>query len=141
MPKTTKPATPPAKSKAVAAKSAARQTDSGPSRVTASDASDAAAHKAAQTQQLAAGMAFNPIKAGEHGFANGVSPQAGTTVEPASRLPTGSTLSETNTSGKVGSVAPEGVNATIDSLDRVRVDSAARALTTNQGVLISDNQN
>jgi catalase len=141
MPKTTKPATPPAKSKAVAAKSAARQTDSGPSRVTASDASDAAANKSAQTEQLAAGMAFNPTKAGEHGFANGVSPQAGTTVEPASRLPTGSTLSESNTSGKVGSVAPEGVNATIDSLDRVRVDSAGQTLTTNQGVKIADNQN
>jgi catalase len=62
-------------------------------------------------------------------------------VEPASRLPTGSTLSEDNGSDKTGSVAPEGVNATIDSLDRVRVDSAARALTTNQGVRIADNQN
>ncbi len=38
-------------------------------------------------------------------------------------------------------MAPEGVNATIEPLDRVRVDSAGQVLTTNQGVAIADNQN
>ncbi|HLB84711.1 MAG TPA: catalase, partial [Steroidobacteraceae bacterium] len=34
-----------------------------------------------------------------------------------------------------------GVNALIKPLDHVRVDSTGRALTTNQGVLVADNQN
>jgi catalase len=38
-------------------------------------------------------------------------------------------------------VAPEGVNATIGTLDRVRVDSSGQVLTTNQGVPVADNQN
>ena len=33
------------------------------------------------------------------------------------------------------------MNATIDPLDRVRVDSSGRVLTTNQGVPVADNQN
>jgi hypothetical protein len=36
---------------------------------------------------------------------------------------------------------PPGVNATIEPLDRVRVDSSGRHLTTNQGVPVADNQN
>ena len=81
-------------------------------------------------------MPFNPNKPGEHGFKSGVSPQPGATVEPASRLPTASTLSEAQTSDKTGTVATEGVNRTIESLDRVRVDSSGQVLTTNQGVAI-----
>ena len=50
-------------------------------------------------------------------------------------------MSESNASEKTGDVAPEGVNATIAPLDRVRVDSAGQVLTTNQGVAIADNQN
>ncbi len=86
-------------------------------------------------------MPFNSSKPDEHGFANGLAPQPGATVQPQSRLPTGSTLSEENTSEKAGSVAPEGVNSTIEPLDRVRVDSGGQMLTTNQGVRIADNQN
>jgi catalase len=123
-----------------AAKSAARNTDSGPSRARAAGG-DAPSQKAEQTEALAAAMPFNPTKPAEHGFANGVQPQPGATAEPASRLPLGSTLSEENTSDKVGTVAPEGVNATIAPLDRVRVDSAGQVLTTNQGVRVADNQN
>jgi len=130
----------PASPKPAAAKSAARNTDSGPSEVAAVDG-DRPAEKAEQTDQLAASMPANPIKPAEHGFSNGVSPQPGATVQPASRLPTASTLSEENMSGKVGSVAPEGRNATIEPLDRVRVDSSGQALTTNQGVRVADNQN
>ncbi len=142
MPKSTK-ATPTAgsKAKSSAAKSAAKNTDSGPTRVGTGDPSDLAVVKAVHSHRLAARIPSNTLKPSEHGFANGVAPQAGTMVEPDSRLPTGSTLSEANTSSKVGSVAPEGVNATIDSLDRVRVDSSGQTLTTNQGVPIADNQN
>ena len=95
----------------------------------------------AQTEALVTSMPFNPTKPGEHGLQNAMSPQRGATSQPASRLVTGSTLSEKNSSEKVGSVAIEGVNATIEPLDRVRVDSSGRTLTTNHGVAIADNQN
>ncbi|WP_327082454.1 catalase [Polaromonas sp. CG_9.5] len=124
-----------------AAKAPARNTDSGPAEMTGSAGNDALAQKMAQTQALAAGMPFNPTKAAEHGFENAMAPQPGATVEPESRLPGASTVSEANSSDKTGGVAPEGVNATIGTLDRVRVDSAGQVLTTNQGVAIADNQN
>jgi len=139
MPKSTQ--TPSKPTKPAAARSAARNTDSGPSKVERSSPGDLPSEKMAQVQALAAAMPHNPTKAAEHGFANGVQPQPGATAEPESRLPTGSTLSEANGSDKTGSVAPEGVNATIEPLDRVRVDSAGQVLTTNQGVPIADNQN
>lgn len=97
--------------------------------------------KAVHAGQLAEGMPFNANKAGEHGFDNGLAVQPGATVEAPSRLPTGSTLSEANHSDKTGSVAAEGINWAIESLDRVRVDSSGQVLTTNQGVPIADNQN
>ncbi len=54
----------------------------------------------------------------------------------------GNTLSEVNDSAKVVDGCPHtGHNPLSDPLDRVRVDSRDRALTTNQGVLVSDNQN
>jgi catalase len=95
----------------------------------------------AQTDELARQMPFNSAKPGEHGVQAGMHPEEGDTVEAPSRLPTGSTLSEANGSEKTGSLAVEGLNASIDSLDRVRVDGSGRPLTTNQGVLIADNQN
>ena len=141
MPKTTTPASNRQASKSSAAKAAARDADKAPSQPAPAASFDAALAKAAQTDSLVASMPFNPTKAAEHGFANGLAPQPGATATPESRLPTGSTLSEENTSGKVGTVAPEGVNATTEPLDRVRVDSSGQALTTNQGVKIADNQN
>ncbi|MFN9470305.1 catalase [Acidovorax sp.] len=137
MPKSAKPpvASPPSS----AAAAASRNTDSGPSTVAAAD--DLASARAQQTNDLAAARPYNPNKAGEHGFKNGVNPATGATAEPASRLPGASTLSEANGSAKTGSVAAEGVNAAIAPLDRVRVDSAGQVLTTNQGVPIADNQN
>lgn len=133
---------PPASNNAsAAAKAAARNTDSGPSKVSQNASDDPAAQKMAQTQNLAAAMPFNPNKPLEHGFENSVSPPAGATAQPESRLPTGSTLSEENGNVKTGSIAPEGINSTIEPLDRVRVDSAGQVLTTNQGVAIADNQN
>jgi catalase len=140
MPKTPKPDSNNSQPRKAAAKSAARNTDSGPGRIS-SGAGDLPAERMVQVQALAASMPHNPNKAGEHGFANGLAPQPGATVKPASRLPGASTLSEENGSEKTGSVAPEGVNATIEPLDRVRVDSEGRMLTTNQGVRIADNQN
>ncbi len=66
----------------------------------------------------------------------------GQAVEPPLPLVTASTLSEINPSPKVGSGNPPlSFNPTNGPLDRVRVDSAGRALTTNQGVPVADNQN
>ena len=123
------------------AAAAARNTDSAPSRPSGDETRDPALTKAQQTQALAAGMPSNATKAAEHGFENGTRPPVGATVTPASRLPTASTLSEQASDAKVGTQASEGTNATISSLDRVRVDSSGQALTTNQGVRIADNQN
>jgi catalase len=114
-----------------AAKATARNTDSGPASIDASAASDDATQKMAQVESLVAAMPNNPTKAAEHGFANGLKPPAGATAKPASRLPTGSTLTEANGSEKTGSRAVEGLNATIEPLDRVRVDSGGQMLTTN----------
>ena len=92
-------------------------------------------------QQLAAQMAFNPNKAGEHGAA-AYTPQAGATHAPSTPVATASTSTETIASGKVGAgVAPAGSNPLVAPLDRVRVDSGGQRLTTNQGVPVADNQN
>jgi catalase len=125
--------------KAEAGKSSARSTVSGPARE--GGASDVATAKAAGTEKLAAAMPFNAAKPGEFGDADRDIP-TGQSVKPAHPAVTGSTLSETNASAKVGGgEPPSGVNPANAPLDRVRVDSSARALTTNQGVPIADNQN
>ena len=123
-----------------AAKAAAKTTDSGPSRV-AESSDDPAAMKMADTDALAAAMPFNATKASEHGFEQGLNPPPGSSVEPDSNLPGGSTLSEKNVSDKTGEPPAPGVNAGTRSLERVRVDSTGQMLTTNQGVRIADNQN
>jgi catalase len=138
MPKIPKASAPPKKA---AAQAASRNTDSGPSHVAGDAGGDLAARKMAETGQLAAAMDNHEAKAAEHGFDNGVDPMHGAVVEAPSRLPGASTLSEANSSDKVGTEALDGLNATIESLDRVRVDSTGRPLTTNQGVRIADNQN
>ena len=126
-----------------AARAAARNTDSGPATPAPSAAGkgDPPVQRVTDTQTLASGMPANPNKALEYGEANAPTPPVGATVNAPSRLPTGSTLSEQTFSSKTGTVALEGVNATIDTLDRVRVDSSGQVLTTNQGVAIADNQN
>ena len=122
------------------ARAAAGNTDSGPPATVVNGSSDPATKKLAETGQLAEAMPFNVNKPLEHGFENALDPRPGPTVDPESRLATGSTLTEENGTLKTGSMAPEGVNSTIETLDRARVDSAGQVLTTNQGVAIADNQ-
>jgi catalase len=143
MPKSTPPdgGRSPSTKRKVAAKSAARNTDSGPSRVSKSAPDDLAARKMSEVEALAAGFPHNANKTLEHGARNGMAPPVGQTAEPESPTATGSTLSEDNGSEKTGSIASAGLNATIEPLDRVRVDSSGRMLTTNQGVAVGDNQN
>ncbi|WP_295856971.1 catalase [uncultured Xylophilus sp.] len=124
-----------------AAKAAARNSDSAPARPAAGDTDDPAVQRAADTQATVAGMPHNPNKAQEHGHDAALSPPVGARSPVPSRLVTGSTLSETQASDKTGGVIAEGVNATVGTLDRVRVDSGGQRLTTNHGVPIADNQN
>ncbi len=81
-------------SKPAAAKAASRNTDSAPSASSPVNSNDPAVQKMVQTGNLAAGMPFNANKPLEHGFGNGINPQPGARVEPESRLPGGSTLTE-----------------------------------------------
>ena len=100
------------------------------------------ADQKAGAQAVSEAMPHNPLKATDLGLAAGHDPQTGPTVEPHSAIVSASTVQEDIASDKLGNgVPPMGVNPTNDPLDRVRVDSGGQALTTNQGVKISDNQN
>ena len=119
-----------------------RATVSGPAKPDASGAGDLAAEKAAGAQDVASAFPFNPIKAAEYDPDAALAPPQGASVKPADPIVGASTVSEVNASDKVGSGGPNiGQNPTVGSLDRVRVDSTGRPVTTNQGVPIADNQN
>jgi catalase len=140
-------AAPPAQSKKAKSKprgpasSSARSTVSGPSAKAPLALDDAATRKMADTGDLAAAMPENPNKPDEYGEASR-NPRPGAHHEPRDPSTTGSTLSESNPSTKVGSGAPPvGFNPANGPLDRVRADSGNRVLTTNQGVPVADNQN
>ena len=119
--------------------SSTRGTVSGPSRPSGA-IRDAAAAKAAATELVAEAFPFNAAKPSEFEKA-ALKPQPGQNVEPPHPSVGGSTLSERNTSAKTGKPPSPGSNPGQDPLERVRVDSSGRALTTNQGVTIGDNQN
>ena len=96
----------------------------------------------AGTEELAASFPFNANKPLEYDPDAAIAPDEGASKKPADPIVGASTVSEKNGSDKVGSGGPPiGTNKTIGPLDRVRVDSTDRVLTTNQGVPIGDNQN
>jgi catalase len=132
------------RSKTAKSKSAVRNsrtTVSGPAEPGASGAGDVAARKAAGTQDLASAFPFNPNKAAEYDPDAALAPPEGASVTPADPIVGASTVTELNGSEKAGSGGPNiGQNPTVGPLDRVRVDSTDRALTTNQGVPVGDNQ-
>jgi catalase len=130
---------------AAATRTSARSTVSGPAKAAGKAPRSAAAgapeRKMSGTQALAQQARFNEHKASEHGDA-AMTPPPGETYEPADDLVTASTVTEVSDSDKVGRGKPNlGFNPGNESLDRVRVDSGDRALTTNQGVAVADNQN
>jgi catalase len=126
----------------VATRTSARSTISGPTRkAIAEGATSASAAKIAGMEATAAAFPFNAAKPTEFD-PKAQNPATGQAVEPPHPLVTGSTLTETNASAKVGKGNPQlSLNPCNGSLDRVRVDSGGRPLTTNQGVKVSDNQN
>ena len=123
-----------------AAKSSARATVSAPTQQTVDVIpADAPTAKMAGAEALGNAFPFNAAKPSE--FAqSGAS--AGQSVQPSHPMVTASTLTESNPSPKAGSGNPPlSFNPASASLNRVRVDSTAQALTTNQGVPVADNQN
>jgi len=137
-----KPRKPSAVPKKSPAKATAKSTASGSRKGTAAARSDdPAALKMAATDETARAFPFNEAKAAEHGDA-AVSPPEGAHVELADPSVGGSTLTENVSSAKVGIGRPiAGSNPGSDPLDRARVDSGGRGLTTNMGAPIADNQN
>ncbi len=131
---------PPAKASRPASASA-RTTVSGPARGVAPNG-DAATVKAAGTEALASAFPFNAAKPTEFEDA-ARDPAIGQAVAPPHPSVTGSTLTETDGVAEDSAAAHRriGVNPGNGPLDRVRVDSAGRVLTTNQGVPVADNQN
>ncbi|MEO7321971.1 MAG: catalase [Burkholderiales bacterium] len=90
---------------------------------------------------LAAAFPYNAAKPSEFGDA-AMTPMTGQTAEPPDHIVGASTLTESNASEKVGRGNPPiSFNPGNGPLDRVRVESSGRVLTTNQGVPIADNQN
>jgi catalase len=127
-------------SASAAAQGSARATVSGPARrPSPADIVDPQTFKMEGTEAVARAMPFNQAKPSEFG---GGPPEQGQAVEPSDPMIGGSTLTETNASPKIGKGNPQmSFNPGSGPLDRVRVDSGGRALTTNQGVPIADNQN
>ena len=137
--KTSKPSSSkqPATAPKRAASSAAGTTSSGPSHPGAPDT--ALAKHAAEQQALVASMPSNEAKAHEYGYENAVTPIAGPHTEPPSPTTGAGTLSEKNASDKTEAPALE--PAAMDGgLAAKRVNDSGQALTTNQGVALSDNQ-
>ena len=119
-----------------------RPTVGGPAVPREPASTDALAEKVAATANLAAAFPFNPGKASEYDPDAAVAPPAGAFVKPEDPIAGSSTVSEPNGNEKTGSGSPNiGQNPLVRPLDRVRVDSTDRALTTNQGVPVGDNQN
>ena len=125
-----------------AATTSARSTVSGPSnKAGAEQIADLATAKIAGQERVAAAFPHNAAKPSEFG-ANAARPATGQAVEPPDPMVSGSTLTEMNASEKVGKGNPQlSFNPGNGPLDRVRVDSSGRVLTTNQGVAVADNQN
>ena len=138
MPVSRKP--PSKKSAAASSKAAARNTQSRASHA-GPVGDDALAKLAADTQTTAAAIEFNANKAAEHGRDHAVAPPEGQHAKPASLQVSASTLTEGNDAGKAGAAAPRGKNPAVGALHSVRVDNGDQPLTTNQGVLVGDNQN
>jgi catalase len=120
-----------------------RATVSGPAEPKPlADSPDDLTAKMAETQKIAGSLPFNPNKRLEYDADAARRPEPGVSVAPDDPIVGSSTVQEKNGSEKVGSGGPViGENKTIAALDRVRVDSSKRKLTTNQGVPVGDNQN
>ena len=119
-----------------------RATVSGPAELEGrDDSADDLTAKNAETADLSARLPFNANKASEYDNKPGQAPPEGIHAKPGDPIVGSSTVTESKASEKTGSGSPViSQNKTIAPLDRVRVDSSERALTTNHGVPVADNQ-
>jgi catalase len=108
--------------------SSSRTTVSGPAlkpSALSSKANDALSRKLAATATLAAEFPDNATKGGEHGHNNALAPSAGANARALVEPVLGSTLSERNTSPKLGTIPPQpGMSPGSAPLERVRANAA-----------------
>ena len=124
-----------------AAQRQSRATAGGPAVPDAAPTDDAAAHQHSVVSAVSASFAHNPTKAAEYDPEAALAPPAGAAAPSRDPIAGASTVSEANGSEKSGSGgAIVGRDPLSRPLDRVRVDATDRALTTNQGVPVADNQ-
>jgi catalase len=129
----------PAKKPSMSKTSARNKSGKNPGKGRTSSAK-AAPDKLAGIEASAAAFPHNVAKAAEYGAASRQPPQ-GQAVEAPDPIVGASTLSETQASAKAGNGKPQlSLNPGNGPLDRVRVESSGRVLTTNQGVPVADNQ-
>jgi catalase len=115
-------------------------TDSGPTVPPPDDDPHPALRQARATGQRVAAIPQNLNKPFEYGPEAG-RPRRGLFAEsPPDNGSLASTLSESSSNPKTGPRARSGENSCGGALPRVRADSGARAMTTNQGVAVADNQ-
>lgn len=115
-------------------------TDSGPAVPPAPDTGSPAMKRAAAVAATAQAQPQNANKADEYGEQGARCPYRGAQVAPPDDSVGASSLSERERNAKTGEPAEAGVNAVDGQLGRVRADGQGQALTTNQGVAVSDNQ-
>ena len=115
-------------------------TDSGPAAGPAGTPAHPAIKRAAAVGDTTGAMPHNANKAAEYGDGNARCPYTGAHVPVADPSVSASSLSERVVSDKTVDAATPGVNAADGRLSRVRADGSDQALTTNQGVRVSDNQ-
>lgn len=114
-------------------------TDSGPAEPPGKGAVPAAMQRAAAVAATAQALPHHPDKEKEYGEAGARCPYRGVSVATDASA-AGSSLSERQYTDKTGEPPAPGVNAVDGRLARVRADAQGQALTTNQGVAVSDNQ-
>ncbi|KYF57500.1 catalase, partial [Sorangium cellulosum] len=113
--------------------------DAGVRNLAAADRLDA---KVDATEALVAAIPENVNKPAEYALRGKVpQPPQGATAKPENLDATASTITESNESEKNGAKAAPGENLNQGPLQKHRADSLGRALTTNQGVPVGDNQN
>lgn len=115
-------------------------TDSGPAAPPAPDTGSPAMKRAAAVAATAQAQPQHANKADEYGEQGARCPYRGAQVAPPDDSVGASSLSERERNAKTGEPAEAGVNAVDGQLGRVRADGQGQALTTNQGVAVSDNQ-
>ena len=115
-------------------------TDSGPASGPAGKPTHPALQRAAAVGATTGAIPHNANKEAEYGEQAARCPYAGAHVGTVDPSVGASSLSEKEVSDKTGDAATPGVNQNDGTLPRVRADGGGQALTTNQGVRVSDNQ-